>query len=161
MIDESGMQKVSTKVAEPACFVGIAGGGAGHRHIDFRTASIARTQATSTARGASTSLNRKLPVDARAKMQSCARPADVRRAASTRAAPTKDRWGGKRGGREMCVDTPRPFCYSNRLAECAEIQWGRIPIRPGRVRNQFQRRSHDRGGVCPRGTGVPRGELTR
>src|SRR5579872_4689418 len=45
-------------------------------YTDFSAAALARIQATSTARGASTSLNRRwLPIDARATMQSCAQAA--------------------------------------------------------------------------------------
>lgn len=53
---------------------------------------------------------------------------------------------------EMCVDTPRPFCYSTRFALCAGSPGGSFPVRPGRELSRIRVKCHDLAAVCPGGT---------
>lgn len=68
------------------------------------------------------------------------------------------RHGREKLALEMCVDTPRPFCYSTRFALCARNPRGSFPVRLGRALTTISAKCDDLEAVCPGGTQAQTGE---
>ena len=71
----------------------------------------------------------------------------------------RETWHGREKlAPEMCVDTPRPFCYSTRFALCARNPRGSFPVRLGRALRTISAKYDDLEAVCPGGTQAQTGE---